>query len=106
MKTLTIQRDYGNRSDRKLARLKYTLDKFGVDWFKEELQKRTGILLQPAKTFQFSSRKDHYGWQRIIWPVVYTLFVENVAWPMKAKKNKIALLKVAQTKKAKLPVHL
>ena len=29
---LTVQRDYGNRSDRKLARLKYTVDKYGADW--------------------------------------------------------------------------
>ena len=35
---LTIQRDYGNRSDRKLARLKYTIDRLGVDWWKKELE--------------------------------------------------------------------
>eukprot|EP01136_Pigoraptor_vietnamica_P028149 Opistho-1_new@7421 len=38
----TIQRDHGNRSDRKLARLKYTVDRLGVDWFKQELERRTG----------------------------------------------------------------
>jgi sulfite reductase (NADPH) hemoprotein beta-component len=39
----TIQRDYGNRSDRKLARLKYTVDKYGVDWFKAELEKERAL---------------------------------------------------------------
>jgi sulfite reductase (NADPH) hemoprotein beta-component len=99
---LTIQRDFGNRSDRKLARLKYTLDKFGVDWFKEELQKRAGILLQPAKPFQFSSRKDYYGWQKNhlgFW--YYTLFVENGRVTDEGDgKIKTAMLKIAQTWKA------
>lgn len=36
----TIQRDHGNRSDRKLARLKYTVDRLSVDWFKQELERR------------------------------------------------------------------
>jgi sulfite reductase (NADPH) hemoprotein beta-component len=40
---VTIQRDYGNRSDRSLARLKYTVDKMGVDWFKSEISRRTGL---------------------------------------------------------------
>ena len=40
---LTVQRDFGNRSDRKLARLKYTVDKMGVDVFKKEMEKRLGF---------------------------------------------------------------
>ena len=32
-----IQRDFGNRSDRGNARLKYTIEGRGVDWFKKEL---------------------------------------------------------------------
>ena len=35
-----IQRDNGNRSDRKTARLKYTIDRLGLNWFVDELQKR------------------------------------------------------------------
>lgn len=99
---LTVQRDFGNRGDRKLARLKYTLDKFGVEWFKEELQKRTKIQLQPAKTFEFTSRQDYYGWQKNhegFWH--YTLYVENGRVADEGeKKLKSALLKVAQTKKS------
>jgi sulfite reductase (NADPH) hemoprotein beta-component len=99
---LTVQRDFGNRSDRKLARLKYTLDKFGVEWFKEELVRRTKIELQPAKSFQFTSRKDHFGWHKNhlgLW--YYTLFVENGRVADEGdRKIKSALLKVAETKKA------
>lgn len=75
---LTIQRDYGNRSDRKLARLKYTVDKYGINWWKQELEKRTGFKLQPERTYVFTSRKDYYGWHKGkngLW--YYTIFVEN-----------------------------
>jgi len=74
----TIQRDYGNRSDRKLARLKYTIDKFGVDWFKNELEKRTGFALEKERPYIFTERKDYYGWKQNhedLW--YYTPFVEN-----------------------------
>ncbi len=46
---VTIQRDFGNRSDRKLARLKYTLDRMGVEEFKAELTRRCGFALEPAR---------------------------------------------------------
>ncbi|HLP49533.1 MAG TPA: NADPH-dependent assimilatory sulfite reductase hemoprotein subunit [Chitinophagales bacterium] len=75
---VTIQRDYGNRSDRKLARLKYTIDNEGLDWFVQELEKRCGFALEPTKQFDFNQRIDYYGWQKNHegkW--YYTLFVEN-----------------------------
>ncbi len=76
--TLTIQRDFGNRSDRKLARLKYTLDKFGVEWFKQELENRIGFKLEKPREYTFNERSDYYGWHQNhegLW--YYTLFVEN-----------------------------
>ncbi|MET0467000.1 MAG: assimilatory sulfite reductase (NADPH) hemoprotein subunit [Chitinophagaceae bacterium] len=75
---MTIQRDHGNRSDRKLARLKYTIDRIGVPGFIEELEKRAGFKLEEARPYQFTERKDHFGWQQNHekkWN--YTLFVEN-----------------------------
>jgi sulfite reductase (NADPH) hemoprotein beta-component len=75
---VTVQRDFGNRSDRKLARLKYTLDRMGVDAFVAELEKRIGFKLSPAKSYSFTERKDYYGWEKGyngLW--YYTLFVEN-----------------------------
>src|SRR5215207_7707101 len=75
---LTVQRDYGNRSDRKLARLKYTVDRLGIDGFKAELEKRIGFELEPARPYTFTSRKDRYGWlqnEQGLW--YYTLFVEH-----------------------------
>ncbi len=75
---VTIQRDFGNRSDRKLARLKYTLDRMGVEEFKAELTRRCGFALEPARPFTFTSREDRYGWlkdHRGLWN--FTAFAEN-----------------------------
>jgi sulfite reductase (NADPH) hemoprotein beta-component len=75
---VTVQRDFGNRTDRKLARLKYTLDNMGVPAFKTELEKRIGFTLEAPRQYTFTERKDVYGWQQGhngLWH--YTLFVEN-----------------------------
>jgi sulfite reductase (NADPH) hemoprotein beta-component len=99
---LTIQRDYGNRSDRKFARLKYTVDKFGTEWFRKELEKRIGFDLEDPKPFVFSDRKDYYGWEQNhegLW--YYTAFVENGRVLDDEKVAlKSALLEVAKTGKA------
>lgn len=99
---LTIQRDYGNRSDRKLARLKYTVDRLGLDWWKKELEARCGFQLQQAKPFHFESRRDFYGWEQNhegLW--YYTVFVENGrVLDDENVSLKSALLEVAKTGKA------
>ena len=99
---MTIQRDHGNRSDRKLARLKYTVDKFGVVAFREELEKRCGFKLEEAKPYTFTSRKDHYGWaQNHEGKWYYTVFVENGRVLDDEKTPlKTALLEIAKTGKA------
>ncbi len=75
---VTVQRDFGNRSDRKLSRLKYTIDRMGVEAFKAEVENRVGFKLAPAKAFSFKDRSDDYGWQQNHegkW--YYTAFIEN-----------------------------
>lgn len=98
---MTIQRDHGNRSDRKLARLKYTIDKMGVGPFKEELEKRCGFKLEPVRPYVFTERKDHYGWKQNHegnW--YYTVFVENGRiLDDKKLPLKTALLEIAKTGK-------
>jgi sulfite reductase (NADPH) hemoprotein beta-component len=61
-KTVMIQRDFGNRSVRKYARFKYTIDHRGIDWFINELQERLGWKLEEARPFQFINNGDRYGW--------------------------------------------
>lgn len=61
-KTVTIQRDYGDRAVRKHARFKYTIDDRGLQWFVDELHERLGWQLQTARPFHFDHNGDRYGW--------------------------------------------
>jgi sulfite reductase (NADPH) hemoprotein beta-component len=73
-----VQRDFGNRSDRRNARLKYTIEAHGVDWFKNELHARLGWNLEESRDFSFDSTTDRYGWSEDAdgkW--AYGLFVEG-----------------------------
>lgn len=77
-KIITIQRDYGNRSVRKNARFKYTVDRLGLENVVVELEKRLGWSLEEAKEFQFDHNGDRYGWVKGTkgkWN--FTLFVEG-----------------------------
>jgi len=57
-----VQRDWGDRVERKHARLKYTLDHRGLDVFKAELESRLGYALAPARDYRFEHNGDRYGW--------------------------------------------
>ena len=59
---VTAQRDFGNRAVRKRARLKYTIDDRGLDWFKAEVERRAGFALAPARAFRFDHSGDRFGW--------------------------------------------
>ncbi|MFN1218214.1 assimilatory sulfite reductase (NADPH) hemoprotein subunit [Chryseobacterium kwangjuense] len=98
---ITVQRDFGNRSDRKLSRLKYTIDKLGIEGYRAEVEKRCGFSFEPVKEFKFEQRKDRYGWvQNHEGKWFYTLFVEHgrvldtEEYPLKS-----GLLKIAGTGK-------
>jgi sulfite reductase (NADPH) hemoprotein beta-component len=99
---VTIQRDFGNRSDRKRARLKYTLDTMGVEAFVKELAIRTGFPLEPAKPYVFTERGDYYGWKQSEngkWH--YTILVENGrVTDDESQALKTALREIALTGKA------
>jgi sulfite reductase (NADPH) hemoprotein beta-component len=75
---VTIQRDFGDRSNRKHARLKYTIDDRGIDWFRDEVERRSGVVFAEAEAYAFVANGDIYGWQQDdtgAW--YYGLFVEN-----------------------------
>lgn len=99
---LTVQRDWGNRSDRKKARLKYTVDQYGAEAFRREVEKRAGFTLEEPRPFEFNQRSDLYGWEQAgegLWH--YTVFVENGRVLDDEKLPlKTALLEVAKTGKA------
>ncbi|MDQ0246356.1 sulfite reductase (NADPH) hemoprotein beta-component [Bacillus fengqiuensis] len=77
-KVITIQRDYGNRSVRKNARFKYTVDRLGLENVKAELENRLGWSLGEAKSYHFDSNGDRYGWvQGVEGKWHCTLFIEG-----------------------------
>jgi len=59
---LTVSRDFGDRTGRKHARIKYTVEDYGPEWFKEQVEDRLGFKLQPAKPYRFEHRGDLHGW--------------------------------------------
>ncbi|MEI6561712.1 MAG: NADPH-dependent assimilatory sulfite reductase hemoprotein subunit [Verrucomicrobiota bacterium] len=59
---VTIHRDFGDRSNRKHARLKYLLAEHGPEWFRAELERRAGIQVQPARPAVFTAQADPFGW--------------------------------------------
>ncbi len=59
---ISVQRDWGDRQERKHARLKYTIDTRGLEVFKAEVERRLGAALEPARAFRFEHNGDRYGW--------------------------------------------
>ena len=96
---VAVQRDFGNRTERTFARLKYTVDRMGVDVFKAELEKRLGFTLEPERPYTLAQRGDMYGWNKGAdgkW--VCSLFVENGRVVDEgAQKLKSGLLALAQS---------
>ncbi len=94
---LTTQRDFGDRTDRKHARLKYTIDDRGLDWFKAEVESRSGVKFGPARAVEFTTIEDPHGWHACddgTW--FYGLHIlsgrikDLPGWPMKTALREIA----------------
>ncbi|WP_437272055.1 NADPH-dependent assimilatory sulfite reductase hemoprotein subunit [Staphylococcus succinus] len=96
-KILTIQRDYGNRQERKNARFKYTVDRYGTEWVTNELNKRLGWQLEASQPYHFDHNGDRYGWTEGSGKWHYTLFVQNGrVKDTEDYKLKTALRKIAE----------
>ena len=63
---LTVHRDFGDRADRKHARLKYVVQERGGDWTRAEIEKRAGLTLAPAKPHKFTTTQDLIGWHKAV----------------------------------------
>lgn len=91
---VSTQRDWGNRSNRKNAKTKYTLERVGVDNFIKEVEKRAKLKFQPIKPYLFTSRGDRIGWVKGIDKKLHlTLFIENgriFDYPKKPLKKGLA----------------
>lgn len=77
-KIITVQRDLGDRTERKHARFKYTVDDHGADGIRAEVDKRLSAALEPARPYHFDHNGDRYGWtEGEDGNHHLTLFVEN-----------------------------
>ncbi|RCI08848.1 hypothetical protein L249_4917 [Ophiocordyceps polyrhachis-furcata BCC 54312] len=77
-KIMLVQRDFGDRKNRKHARLKYTIDDMGLDVFRGKVEELWGKFFEPARPFEFKSNIDTFGWQRDETGLNhFTLFIEN-----------------------------
>jgi sulfite reductase (NADPH) hemoprotein beta-component len=61
---LGIHRDFGDRTNRKHARLKYVLEERGADWFRAELEKRVSFRFAAVRPFEFTRQGDLFGWHQ------------------------------------------
>jgi sulfite reductase (NADPH) hemoprotein beta-component len=98
-KVLTVQRDWGNRTNRKRARLKYTVEDRGLEAYRSEVEKRLGYKLGEPRPYEFTSTGDVIGWAQGVdkkWHL--TLFVENgrikdiPGWSLRTALREIAEL--------------
>ena len=91
---VSTQRDWGNRSNRKNAKTKYTLDRVGIDVFKQEVERRAGVNFQDVRPYTFTERGDRIGWSKGIDGLHHlALFIENgrlLDYPDKALKTGMA----------------
>ena len=75
---VTVQRDFGDRTDRKHARLKYTIDDMGTDTFIGKVEERCGIRFRPAEPYTFTLHSDRFGWtENADGSLNLTLFIEH-----------------------------
>jgi sulfite reductase (NADPH) hemoprotein beta-component len=94
---VTTQRDFGDRHDRKHARLKYTIADRGIEWFRGEVERRLGFKFEPVRPYKFTHTGDRYGWTAAENGTShFTLFIENgrvkdtAEYPMKTGLREIA----------------
>jgi sulfite reductase (NADPH) hemoprotein beta-component len=96
-KVMLVQRDNGDRKNRKHARLKYTIDDMGVDVFRSKVEEYWGQKFEAARPYEFKSNVDTFGWQKDETGLShFTLFIENGRiedtsdFPMKTGLREIA----------------
>ncbi|MGH7945217.1 MAG: NADPH-dependent assimilatory sulfite reductase hemoprotein subunit [Opitutaceae bacterium] len=98
-KVVMVQRDFGDRVDRKHARLKYTIADRGLYWFRQEIESRLGYRLGAPRHFEFTHTGDRYGWtEGEDGRSHFTLFIlsgrvkDTPGYPLKKALREIALV--------------
>lgn len=96
-KVVLVQRDFGDRTDRKHSRFKYTVDDYGPEWILAKLNEYLGYNLEPARPYEFTDNGDRFGWvEDVNGNFHYTMFVEGgrvldtPSYPMRTGLREIA----------------
>ena len=96
-KVVMVQRDFGCRTERKHARMKYTVDDYGPDWILAKLNEYLGYELGPVRDFKFEDNGDRYGWvEGVNGKFNLTLFIQGgrvldtPSYPMRTGLREIA----------------
>jgi len=92
---LTVQRDFGDRTGRKHARVKYTVEDYGKDWFREQVEDRLGFKLEAERPYKFESRGDLYDWVKTedgLWHCGLHVPIGRVKGPTRTALRNIAEL--------------
>jgi sulfite reductase (NADPH) hemoprotein beta-component len=96
---ITTQRDFGDRTNRKHARLKYTIEDRGIAWFKAEVEKRSGVTFGAPRAGQFTTIQDQHGWHQNAdgsWffglHILSGRIIDRAGWPMKTALREVARL--------------
>ena len=96
-KIMLVQRDHGDRKNRKHARLKYTIDDMGVDVFRSKVEDLLEFKFEEPRPFEFKSNIDTFGWQKDEFGMNhFTFFIENgriedtADFPMKTGLRELA----------------
>jgi len=107
-KIMLVQRDNGDRKNRKHARLKYTIDDMGIDVFRGKVEELWGQQFADPKPFKFDSNVDTFGWLKDEHGLNhFTFFIENgriedtADFPMKS-----GLVELSKTLKDKAEYRL
>lgn len=102
-KIMTVQRDYGNRSVRKYARFKYTVDRLGLENVKKEIENRLGYEFEEERPYTFEHTGDRFGWIKgEDGKYHFTLFIQNGRvkdfdnYPLKTALREIAQIHIGE----------
>jgi len=96
-KVVLVQRDFGDRYNRKHARMKYTVERMGADGFRTKLEEYLGYELEEARDFKFESNGDRFGWtedangnSHLNLFIAGGRVIDSAAYPMKTGLREIA----------------
>jgi sulfite reductase (NADPH) hemoprotein beta-component len=90
---MTVQRDFGDRTGRKHARIKYTMEDYGPDFYREQVEARLGKKLEPERPYKFEHRGDLFGWVKTddgLWHCGCLVPIGRVKDNVRTGLNKIA----------------